>query len=285
MNLLNDLVFYLLIRFWRQLVFASVADIAAALWFGHNATINVLTFAGAFVLAEGRHLITVRRRQRRGLPPLSRWVLIGSTAALCLIPGVALAAAFIDGKQFDSGSSAAAGPTKKPKPPGTHRTVKKLEEAAVDGGVVFGVGSIDHVARVSLVSGPPLTAVPGDKLLLVGTDFAPRDSPAAAFCVRGYGILLVDVHGQRFETVPQEGDVRAPSSDGSPACEELPAEHIAFQNLVFQIPVDDRAAGVVVWDPAEKSDRLGRTYVYFRASRSGPDPDLGATAWGPSRDR
>jgi hypothetical protein len=44
-------------------------------------------------------------------------------------------------------------------------------------------------------------------------------------------------------------------------------------------------AGLAVWDTQEESDPRGRTYIYFRAFKHLAVPDLGATAWGPSRDR
>src|SRR5207302_3523498 len=78
----NALLMYLLFRFWRQLVFALVVDIAARLWLSDSTAVNVLVFAGAFAFAEGAHLLDARRRAREGLPPPSRRMLVATTAAL-----------------------------------------------------------------------------------------------------------------------------------------------------------------------------------------------------------
>ena len=129
---------------------------------------------------------------------------------------------------------------------------------------------------------------PGEKLTVVDLLVVTGGDWATPFCSRGYGALLVDASGRRFETVARENAVRGMSDDyfkGSRVCDPLPPSSVKYQKLVFQLPATDPVAGLAVWDWQEVSDKLGRTYVYFRIDESHHDPDLSATAWGPSRDR
>ncbi len=99
----DNLFFELLLRFWRPLVFAVVVDMAAQVWF-ESSGLGVVAPAviGGFAFAEGVHLFDSRHRARRGLPRRSRLAMVGSTVALCVIPGVVLALGFMTGRHFPS---------------------------------------------------------------------------------------------------------------------------------------------------------------------------------------
>jgi hypothetical protein len=158
--------------------------------------------------------------------------------------------------------------------------------AAWDGDVTMSL-DFARAASVRATSGE-LRAMPGDAFIVADVLLSTPDGLPGPFCRRGYGALLVDGDGQRFETIPGENQVKGVGDlgiHGSFVCDVLPPESASWERLVFQLPLDDRAVGIAVWNPSEPADRLGRTYVYFRASSHSPVPDLGATAWGPSRDR
>src|SRR5207244_564161 len=80
---------------------------------------------------------------------------------------------------------------------------------------------------------------PGEKLTVVDLLVVTGGDWATPFCSRGYGALLVDASGRRFETVARENAVRGMSDDyfkGSRVCDPLPPSSVKYQKLVFQLP-------------------------------------------------
>src|SRR5205823_4804441 len=132
----------------------------------------------------------------------------------------------------------------------------------------FSVVGIRGAGRVPTVSGPPVRAARGGRLVVAEVLVTAVEHPASPFCVRGYGALLVDARGRRFMTVAREKSVRADGGPDTPrrrVCDEISPGVSAFELLVFEVPAAGTVAGIAVWDRAEEADRLGRTYLYFRA--------------------
>jgi hypothetical protein len=174
----------LLIHVWRQFAFAALADIAAAVWFGDNGTINLLTFAGAFVFAGAVYLLGWWWRAKRGLKPLGWWQLTAWAVVFCALPGAALGSAFLEGKHWPSGSRAKV-PSGPAKPPHPHRTVPEEDGAAFDSDVLFTLFGIARTPSVQTTVGRPLTPVAGDALVAVDMLVAAKDEPAEPFARPG----------------------------------------------------------------------------------------------------
>lgn len=282
---MNALAMYLLFRFWRQLVFALIVCWACQIWLGGSTWVIAGSFAGGFAFVEALFLVDRRRRLRRGLPPRSRPVVVASAIFLCVVPGVAFGLGFASGRHFPGDSSSATAAPKKPKPPHTHRTIEDETGGARDGEIAFVLLDVEHSAGVRNITGALMTSVPGDRLTVVDVLVATGVHFQAPFCKRGYGALLIDRAGRRFETVAGENSVRAASdvATGIRVCDPFGPGEVA-ERLVFQTPASDVVAGIAFWDKGEESDRLGHTYIYFRAAKHGAVPNLGATAWGPPRE-
>lgn len=158
------------------------------------------------------------------------------------------------------------------------RNVHPLGATASDGEFDFSVRSIRAVGTVRQEGGPPAGATRGDRLVLVEI-FVRNNSDRALppFGAAGFGVLLVDARGRRYQIATATFGFHDPVPD-------VKSGSTSLQTLVFQLPIGDPLNGVLVWDLFEPGDPNGATYVYFRAGSAPAVARLGPTAYGASTD-